>query len=196
VDSFWNDANIILLQAIKNIQYLKPKNCNLCKRWVMKERYAFTDLIPQLEKRSLASNPRRRPSSREALLQVVKSWLHAMERVGADDHPLSSSSHNYFFSSGISTSSIYNDPGQPRQQQARSPAASLIQSAARSVLDNLTPSIIVSDAGGERCSCSDGTIGNLRPASSPTLRSLQVKTLPAIPDEQDRRRFIVSTIQY
>ena len=84
---------------------------------------------------------------------------------------------------------------QVRQPRAgvRSPAASLIQSAARSVLDDLTPSTIVSDDvsddESESC-CADGALGLLKPSGSPTLRSLQKKIPPALPDEQDRRRFI------
>ena len=129
-----------------------------------------------------------------------------MERIGADDHPLSAS-NNHFFTSGATgghpprqqqarSPAAYDHPlstsngHPPRQQQARTPAASLIQSAARSLLDNLTPSTIFSDERSENLSCADGTIGNLEYASSPTLRSLAVETLPGIPDEQDRRRFI------
>jgi hypothetical protein len=111
-----------------------------------------------------------------------------MERVQVDEHPLSSSEENLFPSR-----SSDSEPGQPRRQQARSPAAFLlVQSAVRSVLDDATPSTIISGDGSESGSCADGTLGKLRPASSPSLRSLQMETLPAIPDEQDRRRFIVS----
>lgn len=91
-----------------------------------------------------------------------------MERVGFDDHPLSlSPTKNATHRSNISLS----------RQAACSPAASLIQSAARSVLDDL------------KASSNDGR-ATISPSSSPALQSLQIETLPAIPDEQDRRRFI------
>lgn len=113
---------------------------------------------------------------------------------------------------------------QPQYYHDRSPTASLIQSAARSVLDEATPDSIASDGGyeyeyeynqydkysahrnkyddaddadndsigSESLSCADGNLGSLRKPSSPNLLSLQMETLPAIPDEQDRRCFIVS----
>ena len=79
--------------------------------------------------------------------------------------------------------------------ETRSPAASLIQSAARSILDNetATPSTIVSDDASENFSCADGTLGKRntrRGHFAPSLNSLQIETLPAIPDEQDRKRFV------
>ena len=114
-----------------------------------------------------------------------------MERVDADDNPLSSSSRNNLALRAASRSD--NDrEHRHRPQQARSPTATLIQSAARSVLDNLTPSTIVSDDKSEIYSIGDDAEGIPIPASSPTLRSLQKEILPAIPDEQERRRFIVS----
>ena len=96
--------------------------------------------------------------------------------------------------------------------------ASLIQSAARSVLDNTPASTNVSDDEYEydeesqsgdyysyntyddddsRSSCADGSSSRRRRSrqqrvASPTLRSLQRETLPAMPDEQDRKRFVVS----
>jgi hypothetical protein len=86
-----------------------------------------------------------------------------------------------------------NSSEQPRQ--LGSPAASLIQSAARSMLDDATPDTAVSavsDDISERGSYADGNLGNLRKtAVSPTLASLRhTKKIPAIPDEQDRKRFI------
>jgi hypothetical protein len=63
--------------------------------------------------------------------------------------------------------------------------AALIQSAARSVLDDTTTSTIFSDDE----SCAHGS--HRLPRTSSTLRSLQTKTLPALPDEQDRKRFVV-----
>ena len=80
--------------------------------------------------------------------------------------------------------------------ESRSPAASLIQSAARSILDNdaATPSSVVSDRDRESYSCADGNLGNNNTArtrqSKPSLHSLQIETLPALPDEQDRKRFV------
>jgi hypothetical protein len=160
-----------------------------------------------------------------------------MERVDIDDHPLSSSytsgstgissnnlsssvggagtsgSRNYYYLSGT-PSPVSQPQFHPRSASSshatRSPAASLIQSAARSVLDDTTPNTAVSDDdGSEDCSCADGVFGRNHPLrngnekstnnghysthSSPAaLSSLQMKTLPAIPDEQDRKRFVVS----
>lgn len=63
-------------------------------------------------------------------------------------------------------------------------AASLIQSAARSILDDSSPGTNVSDD--EHDDDDDGP-----PRSAPSkLQSLQSKTLPAFPDEQDRKRFV------
>jgi len=61
--------------------------------------------------------------------------------------------------------------------------ASLVQSAAKSVLDT-SPSSTVSD--------DENSVE--QPPSSPGLRSLLTKTVPAMPDDQDRKRFIVSLI--
>lgn len=67
--------------------------------------------------------------------------------------------------------------------------ASLIQSAARSIMDETSPSTAVSDDE----SCEKGSFTARQALSpSPTLSSLQMKTLPAMPDEQDRKRFVVS----
>lgn len=60
-------------------------------------------------------------------------------------------------------------------------AASLIQSAARSILDDSPP-------GTDGDSCSNGQ----RSTPSLTLQSLQTRIVPAMPDEQDRKRFLVS----
>jgi hypothetical protein len=103
-----------------------------------------------------------------------------MERLVAEDHPLSSPGNN------IDHSTIF------RNSQQRSPAASLIQSAARSILDDGTPSTAVSVDGSESCSGADGTFGPSRTSASPTLSSLQIETIPALPDENDRKRFVVS----
>ena len=94
-----------------------------------------------------------------------------MERIAAEDHPLSLPENNIDHSA-ISSSS-----------QQRSPAASLIQSAARSILDDFgTPTTAVSDDGSESCSGADGMLGPSRTPASPTLSSLQIETMPALPD--------------
>lgn len=58
--------------------------------------------------------------------------------------------------------------------------ASLVQSAAKSVLVD-EPSSTVSD-----------DENSVEAPSSPGLRSLLKKTVPAMPDDQDRKKFIVS----
>ena len=73
--------------------------------------------------------------------------------------------------------------------------ASLIQSAARSVLDSVyTPtSTNVSDDEDEAENDDEGGARQKQNISIPTLESLQKEALPALPDEQDRKRFVVST---
>jgi len=74
-----------------------------------------------------------------------------------------------------------------------SPAASLIQSAARSMLDETPDTAVsgVSDDESDSDSVVDGKYGSLRSVTLSTLSSLQHRTdQPAIPDEQDRKRFI------
>ena len=74
----------------------------------------------------------------------------------------------------------------------RSPAASLIQSAARSILDNdtATPSTTVSDDASENFSCADGTLGS-RGHFAPSLNSLRHTTMTKIiPEESDRKCFV------
>lgn len=114
---------------------------------------------------------------------------HKMERVRDDDHPLSSRGRPPFLSISTTTSQ-----GSYHQQRSnyRTPSASLIHSAVRSVLDDATPSSIVSDDRSEGESFVDGDLVTPKTASSPALESLQIERLPAIPDEQDRKRFIVS----
>ena len=64
----------------------------------------------------------------------------------------------------------------------------LIQSAARSVLDGTSPnSTPLSEDGSEYASSASS-----KPV--PTLQSLETKPIPAMPDEQDRKRFIVSPL--
>ena len=105
-----------------------------------------------------------------------------------------------------------------QQQQFRSPAASLIQSAARSMMDDVTPDSTFSDEEEELDNCSsNGSDGNYfgrgrrrqrsfgltcdtttttatnlnSNSSSPQLSSLEhIEERPVIPEEQDRRRFI------
>ena len=111
-----------------------------------------------------------------------------MEKVDADDHPLSSSSVTHRASKSLFSESR-SDPG-----RIQSPAASLIRSAARSILDDATPNTAFSDDESESLSCADGNLGNLGKISiaSPSLSSLRIQKMPALPDEQDRKRFIVS----
>eukprot|EP00934_Nitzschia_sp_Nitz4_P009283 Nitzschia sp. Nitz4//scaffold4_size323378//124331//127668//NITZ4_000651-RA/size323378-snap-gene-0.414-mRNA-1//1//CDS//3329553372//9273//frame0 len=68
------------------------------------------------------------------------------------------------------------------------PSAALIHSAVRSVLDDATPSTIVSDDKSDVGSFADS--GRSPLYDTPTLASLRTKAVPPIPDEQDRRRFI------
>lgn len=64
-------------------------------------------------------------------------------------------------------------------------ANSLIQSAARSVLEGKSPiSIPLSDDGSEYASTA-----STKPV--PTLESLETMPIPPMPDEQDRKRFVV-----
>jgi hypothetical protein len=95
----------------------------------------------------------------------ISPWL-ALERV--ENHPLSDDYESIERSPSVDT-------------------ALLIQSAARSLVDETSPSTAVSDDG----SCEEGTARSAS-SPSPTLTSLQMKTLPAMPDEQDRKRFVVS----
>jgi hypothetical protein len=83
----------------------------------------------------------------------------------------------------------------------RSPAASLIQSAARSILDDATPSTAGADDSSESGFAFSVPRLNYHsnsntPTIPPSLQSLQVETLPALPDEQDRKRFLVRTRTY
>lgn len=80
----------------------------------------------------------------------------------------------------------------PQHYLARTPSASLIKSAVRSVLDDATPSSIMSDDRSDDGSCVDGETALPKFSSSPGLTSLRMETLAPIPTEQDRRRFIVS----
>lgn len=169
--------------------------------------------------------------------EAIGLVLTMMERVESNDHPLAASNVPSAYplrSNAVSSgspgrptncsesmqqtqqqelpyiSSGYKYPNQESQRVqgiARSPAASLIQSAARSVLDDATPnSTVISEDASEISTFYDANLGG---SSSKTwsqqqqrhihnsyrhpvadLRSLETKTLPAIPDEQDRRRFI------
>ena len=90
---------------------------------------------------------------------------------GVTNHPLADAGAERESSTVVSASSSY--------------AAELVQSAAKSVLDAST-SLVSDDE-----TCID------RQSSSPmaALRSLETETLPALPDEQDRKRFIVRQIK-
>jgi hypothetical protein len=125
----------------------------------------------------------------------------SMERVVAEDHPLSSPNltNNNLTSTNTNNNNNNNNSNtghsdifSSNSDSGRSPAASLIQSAARSILDDGTPSTAVSDDDSEGCRSAYGTLGSSRPPASLTLASLQMETMPALPDEQDRKRFVVS----
>jgi hypothetical protein len=134
-----------------------------------------------------------------------------MQKVEHDDHPLSTT---------FSSSTAQQQQQQQQQQaQVRSPTASLIQSAARSILDGGgggggANQRTNGDGDDESDSCRSIADGHRRPtksknnnknnissysyshshSSSPRLSSLQVETMPALPDEQDRKRFVVSYV--
>ena len=128
-----------------------------------------------------------------------------MERVAEDDHPLAPAAP-------LSISTNHGHQQQQQQQQLhhrsyRTPSASLIHSAVRSVLDDATPnSTIISDDQSETSAArlpGDSSVSprfwtnsqqqQQQEVSSPTLESLQMERIPPIPDKQDRKRFIVST---
>ena len=125
-----------------------------------------------------------------------------MERVGADDHPLSTVGRSSLLSETTAgtTGRVGRQMGTSFTEHwyhyhTRTPSASLIQSAVRSVLDDATPSTIVSDdRSDEGRSYVDGEHFTSAYFPSPALDSLQVERLPPIPDEQDRKRFIVSSV--
>jgi hypothetical protein len=73
--------------------------------------------------------------------------------------------------------------------------ASLIQSAARSIMDDTSPSTAVSEDGSyDHSFTAAHSSATNETYSDTTLRSLQMKTLPTLPDEQDRRRFVVRVL--
>ncbi len=111
-----------------------------------------------------------------------------MERVGDDDHPLSTRSRPPL----LSISTTISQGSYNQRSNYRTPSASLIHSAVRSVLDDATPSTIMSDDRSEGESFVDGDMVTPKHTDSPELESLQIERLPPIPDEQDRKRFIVS----
>jgi len=150
-----------------------------------------------------------------------------MEPVVDDDHPLAIEKSTVRSPLSISTSvsatpySSLKQRQQEQQQQQhyrsyRTPSASLIQSAVRSILDDATPSsTIVSDDQSEtsgvpfsgeysaspRFWSQNQQTPHQRPlhessssSSPPTLESLKTEPIPPIPDKQDRKRFIVSYI--
>ena len=83
---------------------------------------------------------------------------------GVRTHPLMANNESSSIASGASSSY----------------AAELVQSAARSLLDT-SATLLSDDESDERAS----------PSSSAALSSLQTETLPALPNVQDRKRFIV-----
>lgn len=110
-----------------------------------------------------------------------------MQRVLDDDHPLSTKGR----SSRLSISTAMSQGSYQPRSNFRTPSAALIQSAVRSVLDDATPGSIVSDDRSDGGSFLDDPV-TPKNAFSPTLESLQIEPLPPLPDEQDRKRFIVS----
>jgi len=86
---------------------------------------------------------------------------------GVSDHPLAED---------------YAEQGSSTASASSSYTAELVQSAARSLLD--TSATLLAD--------DDSTKGEEpSPSSSAALASLQTEKMPALPDEQDRKRFIV-----
>lgn len=73
--------------------------------------------------------------------------------------------------------------------------ASLIQSAARSVLDSVYTPTSTNVSDDEDDDENDEELRRQqRHLPIPTLESLQKRSLPAMPDEQDRKRFVVSKV--
>lgn len=120
-----------------------------------------------------------------------------MERVADDTHPLANSPAPASISTNVATPSSSLQSQGHSQRSYRTPSASLIQSAVRSVLDDITPtSTIVSDDQSEASFIFPSDSPSLRfgknKQAPPTLESLQMEKIPPIPDAQDRKRFIVS----
>ena len=90
---------------------------------------------------------------------------------GVADHPLAYHEDGDRESSIASASSSY--------------AAQLVQSAAKSLLDTSTS--MVSD--------DESSVGGHNSSPRTALKSLETETLPTIPDEQDRKRFIVGQME-
>lgn len=115
-----------------------------------------------------------------------------MERNELNDAPSRGPASSTSSSTGARLGPIH-DEGSGRA--FGSPAAYLIQSAARSMLDEATPDTVsgVSDDESDSDSIVDGKYGSLRSVNSSRLSSLQHQTeQAAFPSEQDRKRFIVS----
>lgn len=128
-----------------------------------------------------------------------KQKIDTMERVSADDHPLSTVGRSSLRSNATGPGRAASQAGTSNSEhrthahyQSRTPSASLIQSAVRSVLDDATPSTIVSDDRSEGGSFVDvdPVASGYSYTSSPALDSLKIERLPPIPDTQDRKRFI------
>lgn len=126
-----------------------------------------------------------------------------MEHVDQDEHPLALENEEaspLVDPLYVSTNNDDDDAGVSLQPQShfrsyRTPSASLIQTAVRSVLDDATPSTIISDDQSEASFVNGGSASpgfRKKKETSPTLESLQKEKLPPMPDEQDRKRFIVS----
>ena len=108
----------------------------------------------------------------------IDSFDRDMERIAVKDHPLSVKSYD-------------DNEVAWKKPHAASPAASLIRSAARSILDDASSPKTSGDGSSYHKSYdNDGDDDGGR--ASATLLSLQKEQLPPIPDEQDRKRFIVS----
>lgn len=70
----------------------------------------------------------------------------------------------------------------------QSPSVSLIQSAVRSILDDATPSTILSDDNSDHPRNKAGSTNSF----FPSLESLRMERPPPIPSDQDRKCFLVS----
>jgi Protein of unknown function (DUF726) len=99
-------------------------------------------------------------------IEHSSSLLNLMKQRGISDHPLAEKS--------------YEDLD---AEETSSYTESLLQSAVKSVMDTSTSAV----------SDDEDSVDSGRPRSpliSPTLRSLQTKTIPAFPAEDDRKRFV------
>ena len=122
---------------------------------------------------------------------VRRSGSPRMERIIVDDHPLAEVRDLEVLSPQTSPPGAAQNRHRPQHYDG-TPSAELIQSAARSILDEATPNSAISkDRSVEGESFANDEAG-FSHTFYPALESLLVERVPPIPDEQDRKRFIVS----